>query len=132
MQALSEIRVKDINFLDNLVQIKIPSSNKISGQNRLRPIINKPSLADSLKLCVAGSVKTYLKRTETIKEGAKKLFITHKKPYHEASSQSISRWIQDTRAVQTQKFLSPIAPSMQLPQYVNIIQLLLVVESTLK
>lgn len=96
VQTLSKIEIDEINYLDNSIQIKISSRIKTSGRKRLQPTLNIPFLPSSPNICVASTLKTYVDRTKAIRGSAKKLFITYKKPYHVASSQTISRWIRDT------------------------------------
>ena len=96
VQTLSKISIENIEFLENSVQIKIPERIKTSRRNKNQPFFNIPNFQDQKSLCVATMLKAYLLKTEQVRSNHKKLFITHKKPHHEASSQTISRWVRNT------------------------------------
>lgn len=96
VQTISKILVENVEIFENYIQIKVPDRVKTSGRNRNQPLINIPVFKDQPKICVASVMETYLQKTSGIRNECKKLFITYKKPYHEASSQSISRWIKAT------------------------------------
>ena len=59
-------------------------------------------------MCPAAALDSYLEVTKTIRaESEEKLIITHKKPYHAASSQTIACWIKDIlkeSGIDTSKF----------------------------
>lgn len=96
VQTLSKISIDNIVILDKAIQIKIVDRIKTSGRNKNQPLLHIPKFDDQPAICVAATLTSYLKRTKSIRQENKKLFITFKKPYHEASSQTISRWIKDT------------------------------------
>ena len=95
VQTLSKIFVDNIIHSDNQIQIKIPDRIKTSARNQ-KPLLNIPFFKDQPNLCVAQTLQVYIERTKSLRQETMQLFITHKKPYHAASSQTISRWIKNT------------------------------------
>lgn len=95
VQTLSLIKIKNIQFTDEGVQIFIPDLIKTSGKNTKQPLLYLKSFDSKVEICPVTTLNCYIKRTEPIRnsDASHKLFITHKKPYHEASQQTISRWI---------------------------------------
>ena len=51
-----------------------------------------------LSLCVFTHLKAYLERTTSLRGIETKLFVTHTKPHHQASRDTISRWIHSVMA----------------------------------
>ena len=49
-------------------------------------------------LCVFTHLKEYLQRTKLLRGTGTKLFISHAKPHHRSSRDTISRWIRSVRA----------------------------------
>ena len=96
VQTLFLISIDNITFLNNVYQIRIPNRIKTSSRNRPQPFFNIAMLNEHPNICIGDALKSYLDRTSTTRGESKKLFITYKKPYHEATTQTISRWIRDT------------------------------------
>lgn len=44
-------------------------------------------------MCVASTLVEYIERTGPLRGEVEEIFITHKKPYHKATTQTLSRWI---------------------------------------
>ncbi|KAJ8911110.1 hypothetical protein NQ315_003372 [Exocentrus adspersus] len=95
-QTLSEITRANISTDTEGIQIKITERVKTSGPNRLQPLLNFPYFRQKPELCVASTIEFYIKVTKNLIGEDGSLIITHKKPYHTASSQTISRWIKNT------------------------------------
>lgn len=94
VQTLSLIELDDIKLSSQGVQIFIRNRIKTSGLNKVQPIISLPFYTNDKILCVATTLLFYIDTTKSIRNSAcNKLLLTFKKPYHNASSQTISRWI---------------------------------------
>ena len=66
---------------------------KHSNENRKQDIFEYRAYHDK-KLCVIACLRAYLARRNTrVQSHCKKLLITHKKPYHEASIDTLRRWV---------------------------------------
>ena len=96
VQTLSKIKIKDIKFESDCAQIFISERIKTSGVNRYQPVLKIPAFHGQENICALSVLKEYIKRTSSYRnEKNIFLFLTFKKPYHTATSQSISRWIKD-------------------------------------
>lgn len=93
VQTLSLIRLENIVHLQNGIEIKIPDRIKTSGRGSKQPLLTLPKFTQNPKLCVASTLDCYLKITKAFRGDVARLFITFKKPFRAATSQSISRWI---------------------------------------
>lgn len=96
VQTLSFIELDNIHKNEAGFQIWISSHTKTSGLNKSQPILYVPYFLKDPRLCVAMTLDTYLEKTKDVRCGIPKLFLTTKKPYKAASTQSISRWIKNT------------------------------------
>uniref|UniRef100_A0A1Y1LMB9 Tyr recombinase domain-containing protein n=1 Tax=Photinus pyralis TaxID=7054 RepID=A0A1Y1LMB9_PHOPY len=96
VQTLSNILVEDILVYEHRIEIKIPLKIKTSARNRYQPTLLLPFFIDKPSICVASALQCYVTRSKVIRLlSCRKLFLTHKKPIHNASSQTISRWIKE-------------------------------------
>lgn len=94
VQTLALIQAQNISITKEGIEIKIPEQIKTSGPNRLQPVLKLPNFVEKPHLCAAKAIYCYLQRTKSLRPfNESKLFITYKKPYRAASSQSLSRWI---------------------------------------
>lgn len=97
VQTLSLIEVDNILRSDAGIEIKITQRIKTSGRNRLQPTLVLPFFKEDSEVCVASTLLLYMRKTESLRTANNKkcnnLFITFKKPFHNATSQTISRWI---------------------------------------
>lgn len=95
VQTLSLIEVCNIRTHSEGVEIKVPKRVKTSGLNRHQPILSLPFYPSDPNICVASTLLFYVEKTSSYRHSnvCNNLFITFKKPFHNASSQSISRWI---------------------------------------
>lgn len=96
VQTLSLIKIKNIIFTSDGVQIKIPDIIKTSKKNSLQPMLYLKTYTNKIEICPVHTVKTYLNVTKDIRRNIENLILTFKRPYHNATSQSISRWIKMT------------------------------------
>lgn len=96
VQTLSKIRLDNIKDSKEKIEILITDKLKTSGINRCQPILKIPNFGQHPELCAASTLRSYLIATQNLRpENEDRLILTHKKPYHAASTQSISRWIKD-------------------------------------
>lgn len=107
VQTLSKIEISNIQRNDKFIEIKISDRVKTSAINRFQPILILPFYPADSRICPATALLIYLERTKTLRGNATHLLITYKKPYHEASPQTISRWLKSiltTCGLDTNKF----------------------------
>lgn len=96
-QTLSLIKLKNIFKYENEIIIKIPDRIKTTAKNKFQPCLNIPFMPEHEELCPAKILNCYLNITKNLRpKNDDKLFLTFKKPYHAASTQTISRWIKQT------------------------------------
>lgn len=93
VQTLSKIRLSNVLKTDSLIQILISDPIKTSALNRNQPVLKLPFFMKEPLLCAASTIVEYLDRTKNLRQEEDFLILTIKKPYHPASSQTLSRWI---------------------------------------
>lgn len=91
VQTLSKIDIKQINTVGDRLEILITEMLKTSAPKRHQPRLSIPFF-DKPEICVASTIQFYINKTQAMRT-QDYLFITHKKPFHTASSQTLSRWI---------------------------------------
>lgn len=97
VQTLSLIDISNIEQKTGGWYIKIPYRIKTSRPNTMQPLLHIPYFPEKPEICVATALQVYVNRTKSLRNPElKKLIITYKKPIHEASTQTLSRWIKDT------------------------------------
>ncbi|XP_043474308.1 uncharacterized protein LOC122506278 [Leptopilina heterotoma] len=97
VQTFSSIQLENIKFLQDKIEIKISGKLKTSGKNKYQPLIILPFFAECPELCVATVLQFYIEKTKELRPSNEQfLLITYKKPYHRATSQSVSRWLKTT------------------------------------
>ncbi|XP_047992316.1 uncharacterized protein LOC125231019 isoform X1 [Leguminivora glycinivorella] len=94
VQTLSLIKINNIQFTHEGVQIFIPDLIKTSGKNSKQPLLNLKIFSNKIEVCPVTTLNSYIKRTQSIRD-TNSLLITHKKPHHAVSTQTISRWIKN-------------------------------------
>lgn len=93
MQTLANIEIANIVRSNEGLTIKIPNRLKTSAPKRCQPSLILPFYKEA-NICVARTLGSYLEKSNNIRTASTDiLFITFKKPYHTATSQTISRWI---------------------------------------
>lgn len=94
IQTLSLINVNNIIKTRKAIEIRIPDRIKTSGKNTIQPTLVLPYFPQQPEVCVATTLAVYLKRTRALRPpDSIRLFITHKKPYRQVSSQTLGKWI---------------------------------------
>lgn len=93
VQTFSLIKVENIHFTPNEINIFIPDIIKTSAPGRDSPVLSLPYFTENPKVCPAKTIQDYIERTRDRPTNVNSLLITYKKPYKAATTQSISRWI---------------------------------------
>ncbi|KAJ8915062.1 hypothetical protein NQ315_014317 [Exocentrus adspersus] len=95
IQTLTKININDIKVYENdRMDIGIFEILKTSHPTRNQPFLSFRFFTEKPELCVASTLLRYLEITKPFRgENDKQLFLTFKKPFHPASSQTISRWV---------------------------------------
>lgn len=99
VQTLALIEIKNIVESEKGIEIRVTKKIKTSGRNAYQPLIVLPFMKNDINICVATTLQDYMKRTEGLRTNTVKtsnLLLTYKKPIHNATSQTISRWIKKT------------------------------------
>ncbi|XP_063380718.1 uncharacterized protein LOC134667304 [Cydia fagiglandana] len=94
VQTLSLVKINNIQFNHDSVQIFIPDLIKTSGKNSKQPLLYLKKFNNKIEICPVTTLQSYIKRTQHVRN-TNNLFITHKKPHHAVSTQTISRWIKN-------------------------------------
>nr|CAH7717736.1 unnamed protein product [Callosobruchus chinensis] len=81
--------------VQTLIEIKISKRIKTSGKNKLQPILILPFIKECPDLCVASVLELYVKKTKSYRCTNCYIILTHKKPIHKGTTQTISRWLKD-------------------------------------
>lgn len=96
VQTISLIRTKNINITNDGIKIVITDIIKTSAPGRDQPVLFLPYFKDKPNICPATALEDYLVMTKTNRsKNIQNLFVTFRRPYKTASTQSISRWIKD-------------------------------------
>lgn len=95
VQTLSLIKISKILISEDKIIIDIVDQIKTSRVGAPQPSFILPFFNDRKSACVASVLLQYLDRTKELRQEEDYLFLTLKKPYHKASSQSISRWLKN-------------------------------------
>ncbi|XP_051168859.1 uncharacterized protein LOC127286471 [Leptopilina boulardi] len=99
VQTLSAIQLENISLDRDTIRIKITENLKTSTRSKFQPILEMPTFTEKPQICAASTLRAYITKTENLRSGkssAGKLLLTHKKPHHPATAQTISRWIRET------------------------------------
>lgn len=107
LQTIALINVDEIVMSSSGLQIKIPDRIKTSKLGKNQPLLIIPFFTERPKVCVATIILHYLKITESIRGGNKKLFLSTVKPHKPVSPQTIGHWIKSLLSkagIDTDKF----------------------------
>lgn len=92
-QTLSFIRISNIQKTTNGYEIAIPDRIKTTRPGSFQPLLSLPTFKKNIRLCVTSTLERYLAVTKDIRGNMDSLFLTTRKPFREASKDTISRWI---------------------------------------
>nr|CAH7747729.1 unnamed protein product [Callosobruchus chinensis] len=96
IQTLTKIKLSDISKTEGKIEIRISEKIKTSAPNKIQPLLIFPYFREAPELCVAQTIEAYLEKTSKHRNNYEYLILTHKKPFHPATSQTISRWLKIT------------------------------------
>ncbi|CAH2011888.1 unnamed protein product [Acanthoscelides obtectus] len=97
IQTLSKMKISNIIYFEDKLEIRIPDSIKTSSCKNFQPALVISYFREEPKLCLASVIDVYIKKTkDTRPNDTDYLVLTYKKPIHPASSQRISNWIKLT------------------------------------
>lgn len=95
IQTLSLIQIQNIEEEKEGLIIKIPLPTKTSRKGATQPSMFLPYFTEDVHICVASTLKQYLAKTENLRPSSTdRLFICNRQPYHQVTTQTLSRWIQ--------------------------------------
>ena len=97
VQTLFCIKVNNIIHEDKRIRIKIEEKLKTSRFMKSMPVLEIPYYDAQPNVCPARTLVTYLEKTSDLRPpDEERLILTHQKPYHAATTQTVSRWIKST------------------------------------
>lgn len=95
-QRGQSLHLLDLDFMkegDSMVECLLPEHIKQSRPGYTPPTILLKAYPPDASLCVYKHMKEYITRTKSLRGAEKKLLISHTKPHHRISRETISRWI---------------------------------------
>lgn len=97
VQTLSLIRLSNVRVSDSSIDIVINDVIKTSTPNRPMPYLSIPFFPNQIEVCPARALSSYLEATNAFRTttNTERLFLTTRKPFHNASPSTISRWIKN-------------------------------------
>lgn len=97
-QTLSLIRLSNIKVSVYRIEIIIDDLIKTSAPNRSAPNLIIPFFPHKEQICPAKTLSSYIEATKSFRDLplTDRLILTIKKPIHNASASTISRWIKQT------------------------------------
>lgn len=96
LQTFAKIKINNLYNLETKIEVLFPDLLKTSGPGREQPKLHLPFFKEKPELCVASTLLFYIAKTKPLRGNILELFITYKKPFHAATTQTISRWIKKT------------------------------------
>lgn len=98
VQTLSVIRLSNIKVTNTGIEIVIDDLIKTSAAGRPQPHLEIPFFNNNRQICPAHTLISYLEKTKLLRQSAntERLILTTKKPNHNATTSTISRWIKQT------------------------------------
>ncbi|XP_064214927.1 uncharacterized protein LOC135267109 [Tribolium castaneum] len=96
VQTLSLIQLSNIQISESGITIKITEPTKTSLRTGIYPVMKYKYFTAQPESCIVLAIQAYINRTEELRNSEDFLFITTKKPFKKASTNTISRWIKNT------------------------------------
>ncbi len=93
VQTIHLIEIDQIEFRKSKVVIQIHSLVKQSRPGFHMQEITLSEFVKDRRLCVVTILKEYLKRTESLRNGHKKLLVSYIAPFKQITKSSVGRWI---------------------------------------
>lgn len=100
VQTLSLIDIANVKFHESGAIIIVNQIITTSAPNRPNPKLVLPYFAEKQCICPVKTLSSYITRMAEFRSltNTNMLILTSKKPHHNASAQSISRWVKATLA----------------------------------
>ncbi|CAH2013163.1 unnamed protein product [Acanthoscelides obtectus] len=96
IQTISQIRISNIVWYADRAEVLITDKIKTSNPKMKQPILILPFFKEKPELCVATVLKLDIEKTKELRvPDTDFLLLTHKRPHHAATSQTISRWLKE-------------------------------------
>lgn len=95
VQTITKIDIKNIEFLPNKINIKIPDLIKSSRPGTSQPVLILPTFHERPEICPVVTLTCYLNITQNLRSDDN-LFISIRRPHKSITSQTLSRWIKST------------------------------------
>ena len=92
VQSLHDLCISNMKKFDDCVVFALGKIKQSRPSCKSMFIELKP-FPNDINICVVHALEEYLERTESIREGCDKLFLSYLKPHKEASKSTIARWI---------------------------------------
>ena len=89
------ISIKNISLSNEEVKLRIGDPLKTTRPGFHQKEITLKAFTNNEKLCVVRTVKEYLERTATYREGENQMFLSFQKPHKKISRDTMSRWIRE-------------------------------------
>ena len=96
VQTLYHMNLDKMNLTDKNMECVLDKKLKQNQPGRSGCSIQVSAYKADSRICVIRYLREYLRRTKDIRGQERFLLICYRKPYHRASSQTISRWIKLT------------------------------------
>ncbi|KAJ8921889.1 hypothetical protein NQ315_008522 [Exocentrus adspersus] len=93
VQTLTKVKLSNITYFEDKIEIKITDIIKTSAPGKCQPILTLPYFHENPNLCIATILKYYIDTTQQYRNSHDQLLITIKKPHHPASAQTVAKWI---------------------------------------
>lgn len=97
-QTLSLIKISNIIFHANYVNINITDTIKTSGPGRAQPHLHLPFF-ERAEICPAKTLCDYIEYTKDIRGNEDHLLLTLNKPHKSVTSSTIGRWIKNVLCI---------------------------------
>ncbi len=96
VQTLFFVDIRNVEFRNVGVVIRMGDMLKQSRPGYHLNEMSLPSYPSDEALCPVSCLRTYLRRSEPLRKGNSKLFVSHAPPHASVSKTTIARWIKET------------------------------------
>lgn len=98
VETFAKIKISNITEYEDRIEIRVSDKIKTTKINSFQPVIIAPFFKEKPALCLASAIKQYIQITSPTRNFEDYLILTHRKPIHKASKQTISRWLKQMLA----------------------------------
>ena len=92
-QTIHFLSLEDMVVSETSVTFVISRPIKQSKPGSKPTVVKFVAYPDNPNICVGTTLKAYLDRTSTLREGAQQLFVSYSKPFRPVARDTISRWV---------------------------------------